>query len=47
LANFVERVGKGQVEPFLKSAPIPEANDEPVKVVVGKTFKELILDSSK
>lgn len=47
LANFVERVERREVEQFLKSAPVPESNDEPVKVVVGKTFKELVLDSPK
>ena len=39
LASFVERVQAGSVEPFLKSAPVPASNDEPVKIVVGKTFK--------
>jgi protein disulfide-isomerase A1 len=31
----------------LKSAPIPENNDEPVKVLVGKNFKQEVLDSDK
>lgn len=31
----------------MKSAPVPETNDEPVKVVVGKTFKEYVTDSDK
>jgi protein disulfide-isomerase A1 len=39
LASFVERVQAGSVEQFLKSAPVPANNDEPVKVVVGTTFK--------
>lgn len=47
LASFVDRVQAGSVEQFLKSAPVPSDNDEPVKVVVGKTFKELVLDSEK
>ena len=47
LASFVERVLAGQVEQFLKSAPVPESNDEPVKIAVGKTFKEMIMDSDK
>lgn len=47
LASFVERVQAGQVEQFLKSAPVPESNDEPVKVAVGKTFKEMVMDSDK
>lgn len=47
LASFVTRVQNGEVEQFLKSAPIPETNDEPVKIAVGKTFKSMILDSDK
>lgn len=47
LASFVKRVQAGEVELFLKSAPVPESNDEPVKVVVGSTFKETILESEK
>jgi thiol-disulfide isomerase/thioredoxin len=47
LASFVERVTRGEIEPFLKSAAAPETNDAPVKVVVGNSFRELILDSPK
>jgi len=45
LASFVTRVQSGKVDPFLKSAPIPESNDEAVRVVVGKNFKQVVLDS--
>lgn len=31
----------------MKSAPIPEPSDEPVRVLVGKNFKEVVLDSDK
>lgn len=47
LASFVNRVQAGEIEQFLKSAPIPESNDEPVKIGVGKTFKSMILESEK
>ena len=47
LASFVSRVQAGSVEQFWKSAPIPETNDEPVKIGVGKEFKSMILDSEK
>lgn len=47
LSSFVSRVQSGAVEQFLKSAEIPESNDEPVKVVVGKNYKEIVLDSDK
>ena len=47
LASFVQRIQSGELQQFFKSAPIPESNDEPVKIAVGKTFKEMVLDSDK
>jgi protein disulfide isomerase len=47
LASFVSRAQSGELEQFLKSAPVPESNDEPVKVVVGSTFRQYVFDSSK
>lgn len=47
ISSFVSRVQAGEVEQFLKSAPIPETNDEPVKIGVGKTFKSMVLESEK
>lgn len=47
LATFVTKVQAGEVEQYLKSAPIPETNDEPVKIGVGKNFKQLVLDNEK
>lgn len=38
--------GKG-CPSFLKSDPVPESNDGPVTVVVGKTFESIVLDDSK
>lgn len=37
----------GKLEPFIKSEPVPETNDGPVKVAVGKNFKELVTDSGR
>ena len=37
----------GDVEPNWKSEEVPNANAEPVKVVVGKTFKQMVDDSTK
>lgn len=45
LKNFVDDWSNGRLKPFLKSEPVPESNDEPVKVMVGENFKELVLDS--
>lgn len=47
LASFIQRVNNGEVEQFLKSAPIPESNDEPVKVVVGQTWQDLVLNNEQ
>ncbi|ERN04736.1 hypothetical protein AMTRI_Chr11g100020 [Amborella trichopoda] len=37
----------GSVKPFTKSEPIPEVNNEPVKVVVGDSFQEMVLNPGK
>lgn len=35
------------MEPFKKSEPIPEVNNEPVKVVVADNFDEFVFKSGK
>lgn len=35
------------MKPFIKSEPIPETNDEPVKVVVANSLKDMVLESTK
>ena len=47
IADFVTRVQNGQVEPFFFSEDPPSTNDEHVKVVVGKTWKDEVLSSDK
>jgi len=41
------KTSKQKLNPFLKSEEPPADNSEPVKVIVGKTFKDLVLDESK
>jgi len=41
--EYVNKAGKT----YQKSLPIPETNDEPVKIVVGDTFDNIVLDSTK
>jgi protein disulfide isomerase family A protein 3 len=41
--DFVAR----KLEKFINSEPIPASNDEPVKVVVAKSFNEIVNDQSK
>lgn len=45
--NFVESFVEGKIKPYVKTEPIPETNDGPVKVVVGETFKEIVNDETK
>lgn len=37
----------GKLTSYYKSEAVPETNDEPVKVIVGNSFQELVLDSDK
>jgi len=45
--SFIEDFLAGKVDSYVKSEAVPETNDDPVKVVVGKTFKDIVLDSTK
>ena len=45
--KFYQDFSSGNLQPFYKSEAIPEANDEPVKVVVGKSFQSIVLDETK
>jgi len=45
--SFAAEFLAGKVESYVKSEAIPENNDGPVKVVVGRTFNDLVLDPTK
>jgi len=45
--SWIQKFLDGTLEPTIKSEPIPETNDGPVKTVVAKTFTEIVLDSTK
>uniref|UniRef100_A0A7S3CQC5 Protein disulfide-isomerase n=1 Tax=Strombidium rassoulzadegani TaxID=1082188 RepID=A0A7S3CQC5_9SPIT len=47
VGTFIDGVLDGTIKPHLKSEEIPEKNDEPVTVVVGKSFESLVLDQTK
>ncbi|KAM9650705.1 protein disulfide-isomerase A4 [Trichechus inunguis] len=47
LREFVTAFKKGKLQPVIKSQPAPKNNKGPVKVVVGKTFEDIVLDPSK
>jgi protein disulfide-isomerase A1 len=45
LTEMVNDFKSGSLQPFLKSQDIPADNSEPVKVVVGKNFKQVVIDN--
>lgn len=45
--TFFAWLQDGKLKPFVKSEPIPEVNNEPVKVVVRDTLRDLVLNSHK
>lgn len=47
IAPWLKEYKEGKVPPFKKSEPIPEVNDEPVKVVVADSLDELVTRSGK
>ncbi|CAI5482474.1 unnamed protein product [Closterium sp. Yama58-4] len=44
---FARELAADALEPYYLSDPIPEKNDGPVLTVVGKTFKDIVLDRTK
>ncbi|KAH9880152.1 hypothetical protein J1614_002178 [Plenodomus biglobosus] len=47
IGSFVDDFIAGKVEPSIKSEPIPETNDGPVKVIVAHSYKDIVLDNDK
>uniref|UniRef100_A0A336KRW2 Protein disulfide-isomerase n=1 Tax=Culicoides sonorensis TaxID=179676 RepID=A0A336KRW2_CULSO len=47
LQAFCNDLYEGALEPYVKSEPVPEKNDAPVKVGVAKNFDELVMQSDK
>lgn len=47
IKKFVADYAAGKIEPSIKSEEIPETNDGPVKVIVAKTYDQIVLDDSK
>jgi len=46
-ANALNEFEAGTLKAYYKSEPVPETNDESVKVVVGNNFDELVLNNDK
>lgn len=47
VSKFVEKFNLGELEPQLKSEPIPASQDESVFYLVGKQFEDVVFDDSK
>ena len=47
LLAFGQKLLDGELEPYVKSEPVPEENDEPVKVAVAKNFNEVVINNDK
>ena len=47
IKEWVDKFVKGEVRPTIKSEPVPEKNDGPVKVVVGDSWQSIVEDESK
>lgn len=47
LEKFATQFKNGELKPYIKSEPIPEPNDGPVKVVVGENFNDIVNDPTK
>ncbi|KAL3693026.1 hypothetical protein R1sor_006677 [Riccia sorocarpa] len=47
VAPWVAAYLKGELKEHIKSEPIPETNDEPVKVIVSSTLQTEVLDAKK
>merc|ERR1719421_2470739 len=44
---YLKDIESGEITPNLKSEPVPESNDEPVKVIVGKNLEEECFHAEK
>ncbi|KAA8538447.1 hypothetical protein F0562_028007 [Nyssa sinensis] len=47
IASWVKEYKEGNVLPYKKSEPIPEVNNEPVKVAVADSLQDIVFNSGK
>lgn len=47
IGEFLDDFVSGEVEPSIKSEPIPEKQEGPVTVIVAKNYDDIVLDESK
>jgi len=44
---YIKAFKAGELSPHLKSEPVPEASDDPLTILVGKNWDEIVKDPSK
>lgn len=47
IADFINQFHDDKLTKYLKTEPIPESNDGPVKVIVGKSYDDIVLNSTQ
>lgn len=47
VGKFIQDVLDGKIEPSIKSEPVPETQEGPVTVVVGRNYQEVVIDNEK
>jgi len=47
ISDWVNQFVAGKIEPVLKSEPVPETQEGPVTVLVGKSFDDKVFDDGK
>ncbi|XP_023747469.1 protein disulfide-isomerase [Lactuca sativa] len=47
LESWLKEYKDGKVTPYVKSEPVPEVNNQPVKVVVADNFNDIVFKSGK
>ncbi|KAG9149157.1 hypothetical protein Leryth_003166 [Lithospermum erythrorhizon] len=47
ILSFVKDFKDGKLQPYRKSAPIPEVNDGPIKIVVHDNLQDMLFNSGK
>uniref|UniRef100_A0A6M2DV45 Protein disulfide-isomerase n=1 Tax=Xenopsylla cheopis TaxID=163159 RepID=A0A6M2DV45_XENCH len=47
IQEFIDDMLAGNLEAYMKSEPIPESNDAPVKVAVAKNFDEIVTNNEQ
>ena len=47
IKSYIEQYKAGSLSPHLKSEPVPENNNDPLTVIVGKNWDEIVNDDTK